>query len=534
MDCSNRHVQRSYAADTRALLERALAHHQNGLIEEAERSYEHVLRREPDHFDALHMLGVLALQTGRPDRAVELITRALSQRPTVAAAHNHLAKALADLARFEDAIACYSVAIELRPSFVDAYLGRATALRHVGRLGEALADCDGAIALRPDVGQAHICRAVTLRFMERAEEALESCYQALVTQPELPDAWDKVGSALRDVGQLDEAIAVLGTAIREWPDFASACMNAGMTHLLLGRPDPGWSLYDRRLSPAGPVIGRILPGSRWSGEQEIAGRTLLVWSEQGLGDTIQFCRFARILESRGAKVILSVQHNLRALLRTLGSAIQVVDDGSEPPAYDWHSPLLSLPLALTMGSETMASAVPYLSAEPERVQRWRERLGGEGFRIGICWQGSRLPIDVGRSFPLALFREISQIPNVRLISLQKGHGTEQLHSTPDGLTVRTLGEDCDAGPDAFLDTAAVMETLDLIITSDTSIAHLAGALGRPTWVALKHVPDWRWQLDRNDSPWYPTHQLFRQQRSRDWEGVFDRMHAELVRLVAGP
>ncbi len=518
-------------ADTRDLLERALAHQRAGRLRDAERAYERVLQRHPSHFDALHMLGVVALQTQRPARAVELITRALPQKPTVGAAHNHLAKALVDLGRFEEAISSYDIAISLRPGFADAYVGRATALRYLERFDEALASCDQAIALRPDVALAYICRALIFRFMQRPEEALASCDKAIATQPELAETWDKLGAALRDLNQLEEALSVFETAIEQWPDFAPAHMNAGMSYLQLGRADPGWSLYDWRNQHGGPVAGRTWPKPRWHGDEPLVGKTLLVWSEQGLGDTIQFCRYATLLESRGAKVILSVQSRLRAVLKGLGSTIDVITEKDTPPNFDLHCPMLSLPLAFGTTIETTPSAVPYLVPEVERVLRWRQSLGGEGFKIGISWQGSKLPIDVGRSFPLSLFHGISRISGVRLISLQKGPGSEQLANVPAGMAVEPLGEEFDGGPDAFVDTAAVMQSLDLVITSDTSIAHLAGALARPTWIALKQVPEWRWLLEREDSPWYPTARLFRQQRRGDWEDVFQRMQIELLRLL---
>jgi tetratricopeptide (TPR) repeat protein len=516
------------------VLERALAHQREGRLADAERAYEQVLRQHPNHFDALHMLGVVALQTQRPERAVELITKALPQKPTIAAAHNHLAKALADLGRFEDALASYDTVITLRPSFSDAYIGRASVLRHLERLDEALATCDQAIALRPDVALAYICRALILRSMQRPEDALASCDKAIATQPELAETWDRLGAALRDMNELEEALAVFEIAITQWPDFASAHMNAGMSYLQLGRADPGWSLYDWRNKHGGPVAGRTWPKPRWHGDESLAGKTLLVWSEQGLGDTIQFCRYATLLESCGARVVLSVQSRLCALLKGLGSTIEVIAEKDAPPKFDLHCPLLSLPLACGTTIKSIPSVVPYLVPEPERVMRWRQRLGSEGFKVGICWQGSKLPIDVGRSFPLGLFHGISRISGVRLISLQKGPGSEQLTTMPAGMTVETLGEEFDAGPDAFVDTAAVMQSLDLVITSDTSIAHVAGALARPTWVALKQVPEWRWLLGREDSPWYPTARLFRQKKRGDWEDVFERLRVELLRMLVHP
>jgi tetratricopeptide (TPR) repeat protein len=517
---------------TRALLQRGLSQQREGRFVEAELTYEAVLRGYPNHFDALHMLGVLALQTQRPQRAVELITRALAQKSNIAAAHSNFAEALVALRRFEEAERSFGIASALRPGHAETYLGRANALRELGRLEEALASCDQAITLRPDIARAHIGRAFILRAMERPDEMLASCDTALLTQPDAPDAWDKLGAALREINRFDEALAVLETAISEWPDSASSHMNAGVINLQLGRTDPGWRLYDWRNKVGGPVPGLTWPQPRWYGEESLAGKTILIWAEQGLGDTIQFCRYARLLETHDAKVVLSVQARLCALMKTLSPTIEVIAESDPPPKFDLHSPLMSLPLAFNTTPATTPAAIPYLSADPLRLKHWRERLVSHGFKIGICWQGSKLPIDVGRSYSLQLLQRISQIAGVRLVSLQKGPGSEQLLTLPIGMPVETLGPDFDEGPNAFIDTAAAMNNLDLVITSDTSIAHLAGALGRPTWVALKDVPEWRWLLEREDSPWYPQHRLFRQTRRGDWESVIDRMHAELQIVLA--
>jgi hypothetical protein len=260
----------------------------------------------------------------------------------------------------------------------------------------------------------------------------------------------------------------------------------------------------------------------------LCGRSILLHSEQGLGDTIQFCRYATLLQQRGAHVVLSVQSQLYRLLRTIGPTIEIVAEGAEGPATDYHCPLLSLPAAFGTTIDSIPASLPYLSAEPQRVMCWRQRLGAEGFKVGICWQGSTGKVDVGRSFPLATLHPLSTIPGVRLISLQKHLGCEQLHTLPAAMQLEVLGDEFDPGPDAFLDTAAVMQSLDLIVTSDTVIAHLSGALARPTWVALKQVPDWRWLLERTDSPWYPTLRLFRQKHAGDWTGVGADLHRALV------
>jgi tetratricopeptide (TPR) repeat protein len=511
----------------RTLLQRGLAHQSRLELPEAARAYEEVLRRSPDHFDALHMLGAVAIQTERYPAAVELIARALQQKPGEAAAHNNLALALMRLGRIEEAVKSYARVIAARPDSVDAHSCYASALADLGRLDEALDSSNRAITLRPEAASGYLSRALILRSMQRAEEALASCEQATALQPESAEAWDKRGAALRDLMRLDEALSCFEKAIELRPEFALAHMNAGMLHLLRGNFGRGWNSYDWRNRPGGPVAGRTWRKPRWCGEEPLAGKRVLVWSEQGLGDTIQFSRYARLLRAKGATVVLSVQTCLRTLLGGLDAEVQVCSEADAPPEFDLHCPLLSLPLVFGTTAETIPRDVPYLTVDAERVQRWQDRIGRDGFRIGICWQGSKLPVDVGRSFPLSALETISRTPGIRLISLQKGYGCEQLDSMPAGMRVEVLGDDFDAGPDAFLDTAAAMASMDLVISSDTAVAHLAGALGRPTWVALKHVPDWRWLRERDDSPWYPGHRLFRQQQRGAWDDVFRRMQGAL-------
>jgi hypothetical protein len=271
----------------------------------------------------------------------------------------------------------------------------------------------------------------------------------------------------------------------------------------------------------------------WDGKEKIAGKTLFIYAEQGLGDTLQFCRYAKLLVQGGARVILAVQDSLVTLLQGLGTGIELIGPTQRPRHYDFHCPLLSLPRAFRTRLDSIPAIVPYLQADPARVARWRARLGSRGRLIGIRWQGGTSRADVGRSFPLRHYEPLAGINGVRLIGLQRDAGCEQLHSLPSHWHVEDIASEFD--PDTantFLDTAAVMQCLELVITSDTSVAHLAGALARPTWLVLKHVPDWRWLLDRDDSPWYPTMQLFRQPRPGDWESAFDAISTELAHRMS--
>jgi hypothetical protein len=325
----------------------------------------------------------------------------------------------------------------------------------------------------------------------------------------------------------DQARDRLAAAARLAPNDPRVRYNQALLMLLLGRFDQAWPGWEERFR-AGAVRERGLVQPRWNGDP-LNGRTLLIHAEQGLGDTIQFCRFPFPDDGR---VVFEVQPRIARLMASLaaGRTPTIVRVGEPLPPFDLTCPLMSLPAIRGTTEATIPACIPYLLAEPEAVERWRIRLGEHGFRVGIAWQGnSSRREDRGRSIELTHFLQMASVPGVRLISLQKDDGVEQLVS---GMTVETLGADFDSGPDGFIDTAAVMMNLDLVITSDTAIPHLAGALGRPVWVALRTVPDWRFMLERTDSPWYPTMRLFRQTTRDHWGPVFGSIKEALTALAA--
>jgi tetratricopeptide (TPR) repeat protein len=519
MDC----IAARETADIRSLLSCGLACQKAGRHPDAVLCYESVLYLDPRHFDALHMLGVVAIQNRQYERAWDLISGAVQKNARVGAAHRNLALVNLRLGRVSEAASSYQTAIALEPEALDAHIHLASVLIDLNRPEEALTACEQAIRRHPDSAVAYLVTAIALRSLQRATEALMSCDRAIALRPHSAEAWDKRAAALQDLNRLDEAIESCETAMTLRPDFAPAYAHAGLMYLQRGDFFRGWNLSEWRNRPGSVVAAPTYSQPRWRGEDDIVGQTLLVYCEQGLGDTIQFCRYASGLKALGIDVVLLAPSTLHGLLKGLRPTVQIIDERDQLPRFDRHCPLLSIPHALGTTAATIPATIPYLFAEPDRVRRWQTKLCGDDLKIGICWHGSSIPAAVGRSVPLAMFHHISLVPGVRLISLQKGPGSEQLGQLPQGMTVEDLGADFDAGPDSFLDTAAVMQCVDLIITIDTSIAHLAGALGRPTWVMLKEVPDWRWMLKREDSPWYPRHRLFRQQKSGDWQGVFIRI-----------
>src|ERR1700687_5711513 len=573
--------------------------HKQGKLSEAATIYKEILRDDENHFDAIHLLGVVSLQTGNFHNAVELLSRAITLNPNVAGVHSNCGTALASLKRLNEAILSfdkaialkpdyaevysnrgnalqnlkhlaeaiisYDKAIALKPDFAEAYSNRGNALKALKRLDEAIIDYDKAIALKPDFAEAYSNRGTALQYLERLDEAIISFDKAIALKPDFAEAYSNRGNALKDLKRLDEAIisyqkaialnsdfakaySNLGNAltalkrldeaiinydraIELWPDYADAYANKGIASLLRGEFASGWRDYEWRKKREEPAGNRFVPKPLWLGEQDLAGKSLFIHWEQGLGDTIQFCRYALLATACGARVVLSVQDALLRLLKQLDPEIVVIVSNQQPSVFDLHCPLLSLPLAFNTTLQNIPSKVPYLQAEPDRIAQWTKKLGRDGFKIGICWQGSATKYGVSRSFPITEFIRVSKIENVRLISLQKGDGENQLQNLPDGMCVESLGTDFDAGPDAFLDTAAVMKCCDLVITCDTAIEHVAGALGVPVWVALQYVPDWRWMLDRSDSPWYTTMRLFRQKARGDWKSVFIDIENELNALL---
>jgi hypothetical protein len=335
-----------------------------------------------------------------------------------------------------------------------------------------------------------------------------------------------LGSALQNQGKLEAGLACLDRALRLDPHNAPALASRGVILLSQGNFAAGWVGYDYR---QGYLDCQTLPQPMWDGSP-LAGRTLLIQCEQGFGDTLQFIRYVKMIEPRDGQLIVSAQRELMSLLAQSGYA-RLVAHGEALPPFDVHLPLLSLPRIFGTTLDTVPSKVPYLTADPQRISNWRETFKGySGLKVGISWQGRKtFPGDRVRSLPLENFAPLAQVPGVQFFSLQKAPGSEQLPPFADRYGVVDLSP----ALETFLDTAAAMLNLDLVVTSDTAVAHLAGALGVPVWVALSRVPDWRWLLERSDNPWYPTMRLFRQTRLGDWPPVFQAIAEELAKFERG-
>lgn len=494
--------------------------HGIGRLAEAEQVFGQILAASPKHADSLHMLGVIALQTGNPSAALSWFEQAIAAQPSQAIYRVNRAVALLALDRKQEAAEECQQALRHKRNSAEACQVLGHALSDLGRPEEAIAAYQRAMQHNPGLPDLHNNLGLALRQAGRLEEAAAALQLAVARAPDDAQAKSNLAGVTKELGRLPEAEAVYRDALRRHPGDALLHFNFAIALLSAGRFEEAWPEFEWRF-PAG--IARIAPSPQphWQGEP-LAGRSVLVRAEQGFGDMIQFARYLPLID--GGPVILEVHPPLRRLFAGLRGAVRIVGAGDPIPEFDLQVPLLSLPRLLPAPEPE-----PYLQPEPALVAAWQERIGATGYKIGIAWQGNPASLaEFGRSVPLRQFLPLASIPSVRLISLQKHHGVEQLAALPEA---RIETPELDAGGQAFVDTAALMQSLDLVITSDTSVAHLAGALGRPVWVALKHMPDWRWLIDRNDSPWYPTMRLFRQPRRGDWEAVFAEMGKDLRRLV---
>jgi Flp pilus assembly protein TadD len=503
-----------------------------GQREQATLIYHEILAAEPRHAHSLLMLGVLALQSGQPEHALRQFDAAIAVRPRAALFHVNRASALHRLGRLAEAAEACAAALRIDRACAEAHQMLGHVHADQGDPVGAVEAYRAAARIRPALFDIYNNLGVALRQAGRLEEAERALREALRREPAEPGITANLCGVLKELGRLGEAENGLRTLLRADPANAAVRYNLGLLLLLRGQFEEGWACYEARAA-AGAVSFPAFRQPRWQGEA-LADRSLLVHAEQGLGATIQFARFLPLLAARNprARIVFQVPAALRRLLSSLEGSPIILSEGKPLPSIDVVCALQSLPLLLTTRADTVPRDVPYLSPDPERVSLWRARIGPHDLRVGIAWQGNPASqAELGRSVPLAAFGPLAGMPGVRLISLQKHAGLEQLTALPPGFAVETLGEEFDSGPDGFVDTAAVMQSLDLVVASDSAVAHLAGALGRPVWLALQHVPDWRWMLERTDSPWYPTMHLYRQTTRGDWAGVFGRIATDLAGLA---
>jgi tetratricopeptide (TPR) repeat protein len=505
-----------------------VGYRRQGRLDEAARCFRQALELRPDFPEAYANLGLVLAGQGAWDEAVACCQQALRLRPDCAEAFNNLGLALRGQRRYAEAEASYRQALGLRPGSAEVHSNLGVVLVDLQQLDEAQ-DCFArAVRLKPDYAEAHSHLGAILCRLGQPEQALVSLRQALQLRPDFAEALNNLGLALRDLGRFEEALRSFQDALQVKPDCAEAHVAAAAIRLQLGDFDKGWPDYEWRWQlPDAP--SRNFPQPLWDGSP-LAGRRILLYAEQGLGDTFQFVRYARLVQERGGTVIVECQRFLRRILAGCPGIDELVGEGEPLPPHDVRAPLMSLPLLFGTRIETIPATIPYLTADPVLVEQWRGRFAAlAGFKIGINWQGNpQFRFDKQRSFTVTEFAPLAAVPGVQLVSLQHGPASEQLRAVAAQWPITDLGGRLDEEAGPFMDRAAVLMHLDLVVTSDTSIAHLAGALGVPVWVALGKAPYWCFLLEREDTPWYPTMRLFRQERTGEWGPVFERI-AEAVR-----
>jgi tetratricopeptide (TPR) repeat protein len=546
---------RSVRASVLQAFEEAVVLHRQGRLEEAERRYGAALKIDRRHFGALHYLGVLRAQQGRFADAIELMRQALLQNPRSAEAHEHLARAFNAVGRPGDAIVHLERALALNPSSVALHNDLGSSLSALGRLSEAMPHFERATELGPGSAEAYNNLGNTLSTLGRNEEAIACYATALALRPDFAAAHANLGGALHNLDRNAEAIACYDAAVARAADYAMAYYNRGIARQALNQYDAAIADYERaraldptdRAAPWNECLARLtvgdfaigwkrwrglegrwgfrrLPQPLWLGDAALSGKTILLYPEQGMGDAIQFVRYAALLAERGAQVVLELPPALAPLLTAVPGVATVVAHGEALPRFNVHAPLCCLPAAFATTLETIPRTTPYLAVPAAKRAQWRAVLPSGRKRVGLVWAGdAKHGNDRHRSMPLAALRPLLELTGFRFVALQKalrpGDAT-LLEAMPDVLHIGDRLAD-------FSDTAAIIAELDLVITVDTAVAHLAGALGKPVWILLPFSPDWRWLLDRDDSPWYPTARLFRQSIIGDWANPVDRIRQAL-------
>jgi tetratricopeptide (TPR) repeat protein len=552
---------------------RGAALEQLGRPGEALESYGLAIALEPRCARAHRNRGSALQLSGRLTEALECYEKAIALEPGFAAAHSRRAAILLELGRPREALASCDRAIELTPGLADAHLARAATLRQCSRPAEALASCDRAIALGAGSAEAYASRGAILHELGRHEEALVECRKALRMDPnyahahwyaalalrrtgrahEALAAWDRTiglqpnsvaakvnrGLVLYELGRYDEALRDYREAMTLSPQDVDSHWNASWCLLKTGRLEEGWQLLEWRHKLACRSVVRAATRPRWTGLEPLSGRTLLIHCEQGIGDIIQFCRYVELTRPLGARVILEVPESLGGLMATLAGVTQRITLGEPWPEHDYQCPIMSLPLAFRTLASSIPAHVPYLHADPAKALDWKVRLGPRRKpRVGLVWSaGVRDDQPELWTFERRniLLRELAPLrrAEVEFHSLQKGEAAERqlaeaINGAWGGPGIVTHSDQLRD----FADTAALIENLDLVISVDTAVAHLAGALGKPVWILLGFAACWRWFLERSDSPWYPTATLYRQESAGDWTGVIRRVCVDLARLGA--
>ncbi|MGA7937412.1 MAG: tetratricopeptide repeat protein [Kovacikia sp.] len=516
---SNRPPTQSHIPEALAI---ATAHHQAGRLVQAEQIYRQILQQNPQQAEALNLLGVIACQHGKLEEGMALYRQALALQPAYTGARENLSLALWKQGKnlIEEATNAYSQIVTFEPNNIQAFSNLGSILQDQGKLDEALAYYQQALTAAPNHPETLNNIGVILQRQGKPAPAVFYHRQALGAQPDYVEAHISLGTALQEQGKFEEATACYDRALTLAPSNPQARYNRSLMYLIAGDYLRGFEEYEWRFK-TGEFVPCPFPQPLWDGSN-LRGRTLLLHAEQGMGDTIQFIRYASMLAQKGGRVVLTCHQPLLRLLSTIPTIEQRVPLGHPLPEFQTYAPIMSLPRILGTTMETLPAQVPYLQAPASNLRL--DAPPGTRLKVGIVWTGGNLyKRNQSRSCRLKCFQRLLQVPQVAFYSLQKG--IPQLDLLELGWEAQV--QDLSSQLYDMAETAAAIAQLDLVITVDTAVAHLAGALGKPVWVLLSAIPDWRWMLDRQDTPWYPTMRLFRQSQPEDWEGLMERVEPAL-------
>ena len=502
-------------------------------LEEALSSYDKAISLQADYAEAYSNRGAVLQELKRFDEALSSYDKAISIKGDYAEAFNSRGTVLEELKCLEEALSSYHKAISINKDYTEAYYNRGNVLHKLKRLEEALSSYDKAISLHEDYAEAYSNRGLVLQDLKRLEEALSSYDKAISLHEDYAEAYSNRGTVLEELKRLDEALSSYEKAISINKDYAEAYWNSSICYLLAGNFNEGWARYEWRwqsksISKTAGI--RKFSQPLWLGTEVLKDQTIFLYAEQGLGDTIQFSRYVSLVAGLGAKVVLEVQPSLVKLLSYLEGISQIISKGDKLPNFDYQCPLMSLPLAFKTELKTIPSVSKNISTDEKKVEKWQAILGEKTKpRVGIVWSGAvNHKNDLQRS--LKLSQLITHLPSdYEYLSLQKETSDVDKEVLIEYCKIKHFGDDLKD----FTDTAALCELIDIVISVDTSVAHLAGTLGKNTWVLLPYSPDWRWLLDRNDSPWYSSVKLYRQEKINDWESALVNIESDLKKLLKG-
>jgi tetratricopeptide (TPR) repeat protein len=489
-----------------------------------------LIERDASRVEALSNRGLVLAKLKRHEEALRAYDLALAINHDSADILVNRANSLTALKKFDEALAAFHQALTLDPKHFVAHLGRGCTLFQLKRYSEALDSYEKALVIAPEQSQCYNNRALAQAVLGRYDEAFASYDKALEIDPNFVEAYVNRGNVFGSLGQTERGLADYLKAVAIRPDRVEAVWNTSLAQLTLGNFREGWKNYESRWRKEETVpYRRDFAQPLWLGKEEVAGRTILLHPEQGLGDTFQFVRYAPLLARRGARVILEVHPSQKTLLAQVAGLAGIYSRGENLPDFDLHCPMMSLPLAFGTELATIPAEIPYIPVASEGIPKWRARLGeSRALRVGVAWAGSASHTNNrNRSIALSRFATLFSASKVEFVTLQKELGPGDADILGRHPNVIQLGEELSD----FADTAALISLLDLVVSVDTSVVHLTGAIGRPFWLLVPFAPDFRWLLEREDSPWYSTARLFRQPGIDKWEDVFERVRAELERLA---